>query len=221
MQTFFKGKSTSGIPSLIEGNHIHCAPSEKAQIFNNFFSNNSTMGDPPVGFALPPLHFRTKAKLSEVIFNPVKVYSVLKQLQTCKASGPDLISNKMLKETAEVMAKPLSDIFNKSMEYGSFPSIWKRANVMPVFKKANRQIKENYRPISLLSCVGKVMERVVFTELYEYCLEHSLLTWRNSGFKKNESTTNQLLNLVHKIYENMDNGDDALVVFFRCIQGFR
>ena len=96
---------------------------------------------------------------------------------------------------------------------GIFPDAWKRANVTPIHKKSDRQKKENYRPISLLSCVGKVMERIVFNELYEYCDTHNLLTWRNAGFKKNESTVNQLLYLVHQIYTSLGNGSDVLIIF--------
>ena len=126
----------------------------------------------------------------------------------------------MLRETAEVTAKPLSYLFNKSMSAGSFPTVWKRANVSPIHKKSDRQTKENYRPISLLSCVGKVMERIIFNELYEYCQHQNLLTWRNSGFKKQESTTNQLLHLVHRIYQCMDDGDDVLLVFLDVSKAF-
>ena len=81
----------------------------------------------------------------------------------------------MLQETAEVLAEPLSELFFQSTQLGMFPDRWKRAHVTPVHKKDNKQIKENYRPISLLSCIGKIMERVVFNKLYEYCLSHDLL----------------------------------------------
>ncbi len=75
----------------------------------------------------------------------------------------------MLKNIAEVIAEPLSSLFTKLMNSGYFPSEWKKANVIPVHKKADKQNKENYRPISLLSCLGKVMERIIYNELYEYC----------------------------------------------------
>jgi ribonuclease P/MRP protein subunit RPP40 len=64
------------------------------------------------------------------------------------------------------------------------------------------------------------MERIVFNELYEYCNDHNLLTWRNAGFKKNESTANQLLLLVHKIYETLGTGDEALVIFLDVSKAF-
>jgi hypothetical protein len=126
----------------------------------------------------------------------------------------------MLKETAEVLALPLSDLFNKSMELGTFPDMWKRANVTPIHKKSDKQSKENYRPISLISCLGKIMERIVFNEIYEYCQVHELLTWRNSGFKKHESTVNQLLFLVNAIYTSLGDGEDVLLVFLDVSKAF-
>ena len=64
------------------------------------------------------------------------------------------------------------------------------------------------------------MERIVFNELYEYCMAHNLLTWRNSGFKKNESTANQLLLIVHNIYKCLADGDDVLLVFLDISKAF-
>lgn len=217
---FFLGKSQFGAPAILDNNKVYATPLDKATLFNNFFADNSTLPQPELGFALPPLLYKTNDRLSEVIFNPIKVYSVLKNLKVNKSNGPDNISNKMLKETAEVIAKPLSDLFNKSMLCGTFPDAWKRANVTPIHKKSDRQKKENYRPISLLSCVGKVMERIVFNELYEYCENHDLLTWRNAGFKKNESTVNQLLYLVNQIYNSLGNGSDVLIIFLDVSKAF-
>jgi hypothetical protein len=84
----------------------------------------------------------------------------------------------------------------------------------------DKQQKENYRPISLLSCVGKVMERIVYNELYDYCMANNLLTWRNSGFKRKDSTINQLIHIVNKIYASLSVGDDVLMVFLDVAKAF-
>ena len=118
---------------------MYADPASKANIFNDYFASISSLPDPPVGFALPPMRYITNARIDTIIFTPVKVYSILKDLNITKANGPDQISNKMLRETAEVIAAPLSSIFNKSMETSSFPNVWKYANISPVFKKNNKQ----------------------------------------------------------------------------------
>ncbi len=155
---FFLGKSQIGVPAILDNDNVYATPIDKAALFNIFFADNSTLPQLEHGFALPPLLYKTNDRMPEVVFNPTKVYSVLKNLKVNKSNGPDNISNKVLKETAEVIAKPLSDLFNKSMLSGLFPDAWKRPNVTPIHKKSGLQKIENYWTISLLSCVGKVMD---------------------------------------------------------------
>ncbi len=87
-------------------------------------------------------------------------------------------------------------------------------------QKADKQRKENYRPISPLSCLGKVMERIIYNELYEYCEGNDFLTYKNSGFKKKDSTTNRLLDLTHKLYSSLEGGSDVLLVFLDITKAF-
>ena len=87
---------------------------------------------------------------------------MLEALDVTKATGPDKIPAKLLKETASVIAPSLCKLLNKSLSTGSFPQNWKEANVVPVFKKDEVECTENYRPSSLLSLVTKVLERCVF-----------------------------------------------------------
>ena len=72
----------------------------------------------------------------------------------------------MLRDTAYSICVSLTDIFNYTLKTGIFPSDWKKANVSPIFKKGNRSDVKNYRPISLLSNVSKVFERLVYNRLY-------------------------------------------------------
>ncbi len=204
---------------MIETDIVYSYSTSKANLLNDYFADSSTLVDRPDGYAFPPQFIKCKARLSEVIFTPIKVYKVLKNLQTCKASGPDLLSNRMLKECAEVMADPLSNLFNKLMDRECFPAVWKRANVVPVHKKGNKQFKSNYRPISLLSSLGKVMERIVFDELYEYCDKKTFIDGKNAGFKKNDTTVNQLLLLTNKIYKTLGDGSDVLI-YLKLLTGF-
>ena len=81
-----------------------------------------------------------------------------------------------------------------------------------MFKKGDKQAKNNYWPISILPNTGKVFERVVFIQLYKYFQEHNLLTWRNSGYKALDSSMNQLVFITHKIYKALEAGQDACLV---------
>ena len=115
--------------------------------------------------------------------------------------------------TAGSVAKSLSTLFNKVVHTGIYPDIWKQANVTPIHKKGSRQEKKNYHPISLLSTVGKILERILFNKMYEFLTRNNLLTWRNSGYKKKDSTTNRLIRIINDIHQNLDHRQDSCLVF--------
>jgi hypothetical protein len=91
------------------------------------------------------------------------------------------------------LGKPLTKLINTSFVLGQFPSARKLANVLPLYKTENRQFKNNYRPVSLLSCLSKITERIVFNRLYSY-LESIVVFYRfQSGFRPGDSTVMQLV----------------------------
>ena len=92
-----------------------------------------------------------------------------------------------------------------SMQQNKFPSLWKKANVSPLFKKGDASQLNNYRPISLLSCVGKVMEKAVFKYTFNYIRDNHLIYSNQSGFMPGHSTTHQLVHLYHVFCEALDN----------------
>jgi hypothetical protein len=96
------------------------------------------------------------------------VVDVISNISMNKAVGPDTISHKMLKLTAKTVSKPLCILFNRSLSEKIFPQYWKVAHVLPLFKKDDPSIVSNYRPVSLLSCVSKIMERVIFKYVYNF-----------------------------------------------------
>ena len=149
-----------------------------------------------------------------------EVLAVLLSLDVNKASGPDGISNRMLKETARSISSSLTDIFNFSLRVGVYPSQWKEANITPVHKSGPRKKIENYRPISLLCVISKVMERLVYNKLYLYLVSNNLLTSKNAGFKKNNSTITQLVALCHKIYLGLEEHKCVSMVFLDASKAF-
>ena len=106
----------------------------------------------------------------------------------------------MIKLCDVVIVNPLYLTYKKCLDTGRFPISWKKGNVLPIHKKDNRQLKKNYRPISLLPVCGKIFEKLIFDAIYEYFCENQLLTPSQSGFRPGDSTVNQLLSITHKIY---------------------
>ena len=90
------------------------------------------------------------------------------------------------------------------MQSGSFPNNWKKSNVVPIHKKGDKQLLQNYQPVSLLPICGKIFERIIFNPIFEYLEKNSLLCPNQSGFRPFDSCENQLLSIVHDIYANFD-----------------
>ena len=117
---------------------------------------------------------------------------------------------------------PLKIIFKNIFETGNYSIAWKQANVTPVFKKNDKQLLKNYRPISLLPLCGKVFEKIVFEQLFSYLQANNLITDNQSGFKPGDSTTNQLVFLVNEIHECFEDkrSIDLRAVFLDISKAF-
>ena len=120
-----------------------------------------------------------------------KILSLLNKLKTSKATGLDLISARLIRECADLICIPICSVFNESITLGIFPKNWKWARVPPIFKAGDRNDVNNYRPISRISVVAKVFERIV--QLYAYLEEQNIICKFQSGFRSTHSTVTALL----------------------------
>ena len=198
-------------------------PSDLCEVLNDYFTSiGSTLAsDLPEAesdfnsFITPS---NTIFKLEHTSADIVSKY--LKKLSPYKATGLDNISCRLLKEAAPIIASPLADIINRTIDTGIFPSSWKLAKVFPLFKAEDRTDPQNYRPISVLSAVSKICERVVYDQLYKYLTDNDLLTKYQSGFRSLHSTVTALLNVTNEWYLNMDESMNNLVVFLDLAKAF-
>jgi hypothetical protein len=216
----YGSKKTIGIPALMVRNKPITTSSSKAECFNEYFAAQQTLPPIPFNQQMPPIIFITDSRLNKIETSEEEVIKVIKSLDIGKATGPDGISNRLLKETATAISLPLSDLFNKSFELGKIPKKWKEANLSPIFKKDDKAVMANYRPISLLSCLGKVQERIAYLHLYKYLQINKLLTWKNSGFRELDSAMNQLIYITHKIHRALEDGQEVCLVFLDVSKAF-
>ena len=119
--------------------------------------------------------FETSRRLSTVDIDSKKILKLIQGLNSNKAHGHDGISIRMLKICGPSVIKPLSLLFNNCLRDGVFPNDWKKANVIPVHKKGNKQLVSNYRPVSLLPIYSKVFEKLIFDCIYDFLDQNCLL----------------------------------------------
>ena len=153
--------------------------------------------------------------LSSIAFDPHEVDESLKTLTTDKASGPDGLSNRILKELSHELSSTLCSLFNKSLSLGNFQSPFKDANVTPVHKKGDPSLVTNYRPtcIYLLYSVANLFEKLVFKYLCNHHQDNSMLSSLQSGFIPDDSSVIQLAYLYHIFTETLDAGKEVRTVF--------
>ena len=158
--------------------------------------------------------------LTTINLTVAEVAGALQALDPNKACGPDDIPGTLLKNTANEIAPSLCKIFNMSLSLstGSFPVLWKRANISPVLKKDDSTLVENYRPISLLCIASKILERCVFRRCYSHLL--TFFYQLQQGFLKGKSTVTQLLVVYHEILDNLADGKDVDVVHLDLSKAF-
>ena len=176
---------------------------EKACVFNEYFCAQCRLDSEIV--VLPPLPDITITRfISNITTNVTEVNNLLKGIDISKACDVDGVGNHLLKLCADGISPSFASIINISFSTGVFPKAWKFANVISISKKANRQHKKNYRPISLLPALSKIPEKIVFNRLYNFLLDINFLSPYQSGFRPGNSTVNQLIYIVHKIHEALD-----------------
>ena len=126
----------------------------------------------------------------------------------------------MLKICGSSIYGPLELISKETLSTGLFPSNWKKGDIVPIHKKGDKQILKNYRLVSLLPICGKIFERLIFNELFNFLLENNLISPNQSGFKPGDSCINQLLSITHEIYNSFDEGLEVRSVFLDISKTF-
>ena len=187
---------------FVQGKYVtNCK--EKASFFNK---KNSSQCTPLLNNSeLPDLRFLTNSRLDSFVITINEINDILTCLNINKAYGPDSISGNMINLCGQHLCVPLKIIFDNIIRTGTFPDQWKEANVTPVYKKNDKQLISNYRPISLLPILAKVFERIIFKNLYNYLISNIFITKNQSGFRPGDSAVNQFIALVNDIYTAFDD----------------
>ncbi|KAK4810454.1 LOW QUALITY PROTEIN: hypothetical protein QYF61_004234 [Mycteria americana] len=191
-------------PILVEDGHLTNRDEEKAEAFNAFFASGFNNTDRPWDAQSPDSEDHECGNSDFPFVDTEIVRDQLYQLNVHKSMGPEGIHPRVLKELVD--AGPLSIIYQRSWESGEVPADWKLANVTPIYKKGVREDPGNYRPVSLTSVPGKIMEKIILGAIERHLKDNAIIRHSQHEFTKGKSCLTNLISFYDKITHLVDEG---------------
>ena len=190
------------IDKIRVGNVEHVEPKEIANELCNYYSNIGAK----LANSIPPLKLDNQSYLKKITRNPKSLYltptmrheiiKIIDKLPNKSSSGHDNINNILLKNIKNQIAAPLERVFNMSLEQGIFPDLMKKAEVIPLYKGKERDLCMNYRPISLLLTISKILEKIMYKRTYDFLDGNRQFYNSQYGFGSKHSCENVICELV-------------------------
>ena len=177
---------------------------QKANLLNYYFA--SVFTHEPHGY-VPTMDSRTNEVMLYDAIKNKDIESLLKNMDGNKATSPDGYHSCFVTELSAFISKPLGIIFRNSVESGNIPTQWKEARVSVIHKKGNKKLSSNYRPVSIISVLCRVLETLVRNQIVEYMHSEKLFSHLQFGFLKGKSTSLQLLNIINDWASSIGNGN--------------
>jgi hypothetical protein len=215
----FIRKKTSGkgsIPTLFDGQNNVVLDSDKAEVFNNYFSTVFSVDNG----VLPPMFKSCCNSLDNIVFDVLDVFEVLGKQNLKMSRGPDGIPHIVYRKLSAALALPLFLIFKCSLDSGIVPRAWKEANVIPVFKKGPKSSPANYRPISLTCIACRILEKILSTKIIRFCEENKIFGGNQHGFMRRKSTVTQLLSCLNNWTRSIDNSESVSIAYLDFAKAF-
>ena len=160
-------------------------------------------------------------RMADIKISTQGIESLLKKLNPHKASGPDQLKPIVLQTLHKELAPILQVIFQKSIDQAQLPNIWKEATVSPIFKKGDRPVPANYRPISLTCVLCKVLEHIVASNISKHFANSNILYDLQHGFREKRSCETQLIMLIDELSKNMQSRKQSDLILLDFSKAFK
>ena len=191
-------------PLYTENGSVASTTQAKVDVLAQHFSRKMTVPEPEKPPPTPTMV--AASKLSLVTTSEREVRAALSSLEETKAVGPDGLSPRLLRRCAAELAGPMNRLFNSILQQKTCPRMWKTSSVVPIHKKGSKSDPANYRPVSLLSVLGKVLEAVIAARLTNHLESQHLISDRQFGFRKGRSAADLNLLLSARWSDTLDQG---------------
>ena len=189
-----------------------------AEIFNTYFSSVFTREDTVHVPVAPQEDFRDE--LRDVKITAKLVKEKIRNLRQGAAGGPDKLGTQFLKQLESSVSSPLAYVMRRSLETGQVPVDWRTANVSPIFKSGAKSSPANYRPVSLTSICGKMLEAIVKDEMVRHLEINKLIRPSQHGFIRGRSCTSNLVSFLEKVTETVDGGEAVDIIYLDFAKAF-
>lgn len=167
-----------------------------------------------------PSSTRCSSEITDILFTKEKVFEALKNIKTHSSPGPDEITTIFLQKCSETISPLLAIIMNNFLKEGELPELWKLSIVTPLYKKGNRNLAENYRPISLTCNLCKCMEKIIVMELTSFLLDNQIISKCQHGFLPGRSTLTNMVLCLDDWTKNFDNNIQTDVIYLDFEKAF-
>ena len=212
----FLAKKPQSVPTLIQGDTTATTDYGKANLLNTFFHSCFNTSHPPI-----TSHSLHNFECSEEhLCTEEEVFDLLSSLDITKASGPDGLSARMLKSTATSITTSVTKLFNLSISKCRVPMMWKKSAIVPIPKASDVSSPSNYRPISLLPLLSKLLEIHFHSLITQHLRSRLIFSDSQWGFTEGRSTVTALIKCVDDWLKMMEEGKEICAVFFDYRKAF-
>ena len=185
----------------------------KGGVFIDVFTEENFDVPPSLpSHALPPI--------DEIQLSVERVKDQLRKINPNKATGPDGIVSKVLKDNANSIALMLTSVVQQSLDTATVPSAWKEANINGIYKKGDKFRPANCRPVSLTCVCSKLLEHIIDSTIRKHLSRHTALNPHQHGFRKGLSCETQLTSTVHEWARNLDQHGQTDIIFLDFTKAF-
>ena len=167
--------------------------------------------------------YLSTAHKQSIFMRPIvedEILKIINKFDKNKSAGHDGIGNLIVKGVAKEILYPLTAIFNRSLSTGKVPDSLKIAKVIPIHKKDDKEIFSNYRPVSVLPCFSKILERLIFNRCIEFIENNNILNAKQFGFRAHHSTDMAIMQLVDKINNAVEKNETTIGVYLDLSKAF-
>lgn len=149
-----------------------------------------------------------------------EIFNIIMELKKSNSCGLDSITTNLLQKSVTFIVTPITYLVNFSIRMGIFPAVLKSTKIIPIHKKGDILLPENYRPIALLSSISKILEKVIYKKILCFCTKEKLFSKSQHGFLKGLSTETAIMNFLNTVFDNLEQNKKCIGIFMDLSKAF-